>query len=504
MANRDQPAPSIRLGPVPTVPLPEERPVEQAEAGHMRGLIARLADIDQPDFGLSQTLTGHCFAPIAGSEQVGTLLFTNHAICPSGTLRELVERGPRALPFLLAALDDQTPTGLHIGGMMGQWFGREMRGNAASAIEGPLLPVVPGRPGPNTFREPFAGCYTLKVGDVCFVAIGQIVGRPYLAVRYQPSLCVVVNSPAHDAELCRHVRAIWASDQPTRHLFASLLFDLATEPIDRSDATAVHRAATFRHEAARRLLYYYPDVGTPLIADRLHRLGSLPTVDRLGNSEEAGLVKAVAWCKEPAIRAVLSWLFQHSNDLPVCLAALPGVDPAQVGVIRAKLEAFLDDLPTAESGPQGMARQLLLALGGYGGDEARAVFQRYLKGDDRNRRPAISRVLLKVKRYLVADDVSRRLTLCQVLREVKREWDIELLSALLADRRPCSRWTYSPDPEDPDHQLPMRVCDVAAETLALNHADLPFRLAGTYPDLDRQIQTMQSHIAQGGGERSSQ
>ena len=46
---------------------------------------------------------------------------------------------------------------------------------------------------------------------MCFVAVGQIVGRGYAAVRYQPTACIVINSPTHDAKLRSDVRAAWVS-----------------------------------------------------------------------------------------------------------------------------------------------------------------------------------------------------------------------------------------------------------------------------------------------------
>jgi hypothetical protein len=39
--------------------------------------------------------------------------------------------------------------------------------------------------------------YTIKVGDVCYVLIGQIVNRRLWALEYVPTLIVVVTSPVH-------------------------------------------------------------------------------------------------------------------------------------------------------------------------------------------------------------------------------------------------------------------------------------------------------------------
>jgi hypothetical protein len=40
--------------------------------------------------------------------------------------------------------------------------------------------------------------YTVKVGDVCFALIGQIVGRQLLPIRYQPTGGMIINSPVEN------------------------------------------------------------------------------------------------------------------------------------------------------------------------------------------------------------------------------------------------------------------------------------------------------------------
>ncbi len=45
--------------------------------------------------------------------------------------------------------------------------------------------------------------YTLRVGDLCYVALGQIVNRPYTAVRYQPTAIIYATSVPH----CKPLRA---------------------------------------------------------------------------------------------------------------------------------------------------------------------------------------------------------------------------------------------------------------------------------------------------------
>ena len=95
-------------------------------------MIAGLAKIDKPDFGLSATMSGEAFLPIEGMSHAGAFLFTNHDLNTSSELKKLVELGPSALPFLLENLDNQTPTRLTIdhGGVFGgMWFDNELWGN---------------------------------------------------------------------------------------------------------------------------------------------------------------------------------------------------------------------------------------------------------------------------------------------------------------------------------------------------------------------------------------
>jgi hypothetical protein len=94
---------------------------------------------------MSGTMGGTAFAPVPGSERnsVG-LLFTDHQLQTTDDFRKLVELGPRALPFLLEALEDETPTMLiQRGGIGGVNFLTEMRGNPTNSLEQPAIAVLP-------------------------------------------------------------------------------------------------------------------------------------------------------------------------------------------------------------------------------------------------------------------------------------------------------------------------------------------------------------------------
>jgi len=51
--------------------------------------------------------------------------------------------------------------------------------------------------------------YTVPVGDLCFVLLGEIVNRNLVAVRYQPSGSAVINSPVHTPALAAAARQDW-------------------------------------------------------------------------------------------------------------------------------------------------------------------------------------------------------------------------------------------------------------------------------------------------------
>jgi hypothetical protein len=321
----------VKLGKLQPVTLAPSKPVTEKEAKRIKALIGDLANIDSPDFGLSATLSGHSFSPVAGQTQTGSLLLTDHKIEPSAALRVLVELGPRALPFLLEALDDRTPTSLkiehkgHVGGMT---FANELYGN----------PVIPSEREVLSRRaRPVDGrgiqSYTVKVGDVCMFAIGQIVGRPYRCVRYQPTANIVINSPTEDAELRAELRAIWSSKDPTRRLLDSLLTDYATEGVfNGTSLDGWYEGSELQCAASLRLLYYFPKETAPFIAARLQSFDVNAVGDGLDGWSKREVrngvrtdhfIKAVKWCKDPTIQQALRDLELRTDDQDILTALKP-------------------------------------------------------------------------------------------------------------------------------------------------------------------------------------
>jgi hypothetical protein len=178
-------------------------------------------------------------------------------------VRELVRRGPVALPELIQHLDDKRPTKLEVGNRP---HGRQVGVDAFMFMyfSDEYDPRVPHwwsdeerKNGPRPMERNFEGQYTVKVADVCYVLIGQIVNRSLLAVRYQPSGGLVVNSPIEAPVLVERVRNDWGRFD-IQVLRAALLEDIhATnqpEGVSQDDYTE-----RFVDPALARLRLYFPD-----------------------------------------------------------------------------------------------------------------------------------------------------------------------------------------------------------------------------------------------------
>jgi hypothetical protein len=478
-AQEKRPETTMKLGKVPDVRLNPRLAVGEEQAKWIKRLIAELADLDGASVGVSATLSGHDFAPVPGQSQVGVLMLTDHRLKPSPVFRELVSLGPDALPFLLDALDDKTPTKIvikHEFGIGGMWYGGELYLSPVNPAEAKVYEAREAVRRPQEIDIKPQTSHTVTVGDVCFVAIGQIVGRPYEAVRYQPTACIVINSPTQDARLCADVRAIWASKDPTRKLFDSFLADYATEGRNEGDELEIgwERASMLQCNAALRLLYYFPTESAGFIAERLDKLDVAETADveegirqyHANRVRTERFIQAVSWSKQPAVRATVTRLFKRAGDEHSLLAALSGIDDPEL--IHERLESLLDKIPA--DAPYYEGRDLLAALAARTPDTAKPVFQRFLRGAS----------------------PQRCMTVCLALSEATVPWDADVLGPLLDDERETD-WTYSADPKKNQPRL-LRVCDAAARTLAGNHPEFKFTLAGEHADLDKQIAVIRDQI----------
>ena len=176
----------------------------------------------------------------------------------SAVLENIVRRGVLAVPSLLKHLDDGRETKIPaVSGMMWISFADEYDYNHRVRTN------APAGVNRDDFRENHPGSHVITVGDLCFVALGQIVNRNFNASRYQPSGGVVVSSPTYSKRLCEVVRADFEGLTETKH--RDMLIQDFTMP-DREDR---------RNDACRRIAFYYPQILEPLVLKQL----AVPTYD---------------------------------------------------------------------------------------------------------------------------------------------------------------------------------------------------------------------------------
>jgi ankyrin repeat protein len=226
-------------------------------------LIDKLVDVRDGDVGYSPSVSGTIFLPLDTEGQVATALLGQEPLAPSETLRLLVKQGAAALPHLIAHLDDGRPTGIqvgHAGGLSGLFYDYDIDRNKRTDKPPPDLKVRP--------EVQRRQSHTVTVGDLCFVAVGQIVNRRFDAVRYIPSGIVGVTSPTQTPGVRRQVKQAWGSLTREQHRDA-LVADFVQPD---SEARWIG--------ACKRLAYYYPDALEPLALKVLARPNGVRSEDR--------------------------------------------------------------------------------------------------------------------------------------------------------------------------------------------------------------------------------
>lgn len=210
-------------------------------------LIDRLTALDAAVPGIDASGLYDAFLALDETPKLRMGLLPAHRLSIPAPMRELVRRGAGALPALLAHLGDARPTGIVISQVSesmtvgGNFFADEYDPRGRSAQPDSCAAA-------GTCRR-FDGTYTVKVGDVCEVLIGQIVNRRLDAVRYQPSWIVYVNSPVETPPLAQRIRKDWDGLDANAHR-KSLLFDLRSA--DDMDGWHGYR------DALLRLRFYHP------------------------------------------------------------------------------------------------------------------------------------------------------------------------------------------------------------------------------------------------------
>ena len=320
----------VQPAKAPTVASPTNDP---AKLNEIKRLIADLENLDATDVGLlRQPVFGSVFLPVGVFGPFG-----EHQDKPfesNASLRKLVEFGPDALPWLLKALDAKRPTKLEVRAAdlditfdKTMAFNEVLHGNPVNPTENAVLQLHRSPYSASVFPKDSFGVpkgmdfYRVCVGDVCLVAIGQIVGRNYLCLCYdhvKPS-GVVVCSTASLPNVAKKVRQIWNSENTRQKVLESLLLDFATRGLLQMDSLDYWGYGNdFQVEAAQRLLYYFPNDAAPIIADRLKSL-DVSEDDHFDLCVRNGvraddLIEAVGWSKNPVIREALTVLAAKTRN----------------------------------------------------------------------------------------------------------------------------------------------------------------------------------------------
>ena len=229
-------------------------------------LIDQLPAVAESGFGYSVYSSGGGeFLPFENTGQVGTGVLGLMRTTRSERLRKIVAMGADAVPALLEHIGDARTVKMKpVSGMMWIDFPDEYDFNRRTRKEPPK--GVNRDSGSIGRDQPHD--HAITVGDLCFVALGQIVNRGFSATRYQPTGGLIVNSPTYSNALRNVILQDWSG--LTRQTHKDLLIEDFRNP-DREDR---------RIGAYFRLACYYPDTVEPLV---LKQLGE-PIYDSIAGS----------------------------------------------------------------------------------------------------------------------------------------------------------------------------------------------------------------------------
>lgn len=210
-------------------------------------LIDQLDKLDTQDTGYSGSASGSSFLPLCYSSASVVLLSPTTPNEKSDAMLSLVKLGSKAVPALLDHLDDDRKTKIVIRNN-GFGFFSISQDNGRKAEDEQLQ-------GNGEAKQ-----YTLRVGDLCYVALGQIVNRSYTAVQYIPSGTIAITSVPHSQKIRADLKRQWGRLTEKKH-FESLANDLNAKKPNGDDRT--------RAGASLRLAYYFPKEYEPLAIEQL-------------------------------------------------------------------------------------------------------------------------------------------------------------------------------------------------------------------------------------------
>lgn len=291
-------------------------------------LIDSLQSIDTEAPGIHETLNTDDFVADDAPPVVTSGVLGSVAPVVSPQIHELVRRGADALPALVAHLNDRRRTKLTVGEIPSnrsffflsvvfcdEYEAKHEAGRTFCDLEN----VKTGPHGP----------YAVRVGDISYALIGQIVNRRLNALRYQPTAILIINSPIEEPSLIRALERDWR-DTDAAGLRESLLSDLRGRVEYRFNS------------ALARLRLYYPDA--------YKNLGGLDMKKRDAfEFEETERHKRSSSPRNTVQASRLSRNIDSCLTLDACLRVLDvniqndsESDEEDVNVVAAKLRSFGD------------------------------------------------------------------------------------------------------------------------------------------------------------------
>jgi hypothetical protein len=170
---------------------------------------------------------------------------------------------------LIKHLDDKRLTKLEVGGPPpsgsgGVWEGKVFGYTYSPRLRGPQPPLGQA----SWTQKTFTTTYTLRVGDVCYGLIGQIVNRGLPVLQNVPTGFLVVNSPIEAPVLIEKVKNDWGNGD-AEMVKSPLMADIHIADFAKEPKAPYIEIAT--NEALRRLRRYFPDAYNALSGDDLQR-----------------------------------------------------------------------------------------------------------------------------------------------------------------------------------------------------------------------------------------
>lgn len=249
----------VAIALVGCVSVGQTKKTPQAADPEIEKLIDRLVDLGDETTGAHSTAWGGQFMAIDEEPEFHGGIIGSKPPSVDANMRKLVQLGVKALPSLMKHLDDKRETKLvtkHEQWIGAMWYSDEYDSRYADKARQPVK--VNTDNGLSSHFDKTISTFTLHVGDACYIAIGQIVNRGLSVIRYQPTACVVVNSPIERPSLADAVKKDWQGLTEKGH--ADQL---------ENDAYSLWPYAS--GSAVKRLLYYYPDRGETVVKRLLSR-----------------------------------------------------------------------------------------------------------------------------------------------------------------------------------------------------------------------------------------